>query len=99
MSVIPLRARCANCGADELLSRVAEGDGTCTSCHVRFCEDGVLLFLREVLRADVAYRLLIRSLRYLAGPSVNLHVLHEPLEGLNWRSALAEPGSASTRDR
>jgi hypothetical protein len=78
MSVTPLRGRCANCGAEEHLSRIADGDGACPFCHLPFCDDEEL-FLREVLRADVAYRLLIRSLRHLAVPSVNLHVLPEPL--------------------
>lgn len=78
MSVTPLRGQCANCGADEQLSRIAEGDGSCPFCHLPFCDDDEL-FLRQVLRADVAYRLLIRSLRRLSAPSVNLHVLPEPL--------------------
>jgi hypothetical protein len=83
MSVIPLRARCANCGADELLSRIADGDGICRACHLSFCDDNTLRFLQDVLRADVAYRLLVRSLRRLSTPSVGLRVLPGPLlEGL-----------------
>ena len=78
MSVTPLWGRCANCGAEEHLSRIAEGAGACPFCHLPFCDDDEL-FLRQVLRADVAYRLLIRSLRQLSAPAVNLHVLPEPL--------------------
>ena len=40
MSVTPLRGQCANCGADEQLSRIAEGDGACPFCHLPFCDDG-----------------------------------------------------------
>jgi hypothetical protein len=65
MAVISLRARCTNCGADELLSRIADDAGSCPFCQLSFCDDDSSLFLREVLRADVAYRLLIRSLRHL----------------------------------
>jgi hypothetical protein len=77
----PLQACCANCGAEELLSRIADGDGACPFCQLSFCDDETSLFqfLRDVLRADVAYRLLIRSLRLLAAPSVHLRVLPEPL--------------------
>jgi hypothetical protein len=78
MSVIPLRARCANCGADELLSRIADGDGICRACHLSFCDDNTLRFLQDVVRADVAYRLLVRSLRRLSTPSVGLRVLAGP---------------------
>ena len=41
MSVTPLRGQCANCGADEQLSRIAEGDGACPFCHLPFCDDDV----------------------------------------------------------
>ena len=48
MSVTPLRGQCANCGADEQLSRIAEGEGACPFCHLPFCDDDEL-FLRLVL--------------------------------------------------
>jgi hypothetical protein len=79
MTVIPLRGRCANCGADELLSQIADGNGACPFCHLPFCEEDGSSFLQQVLRADVAYRLLIRSLQRLSAPSVRLHVLPEAL--------------------
>ncbi|MEW6470894.1 MAG: hypothetical protein AB1679_01370 [Actinomycetota bacterium] len=97
MAVIPLRARCAHCGADELLSRIAQGNGTCRFCRLSFCDDDTFQFLREVLRADVAYRLLIRSLQELAAPSVALRVLPEPLleglwTGVPWREPVDSAG-------
>ena len=79
MAVIPLQARCANCGAEELLSRIAEDDGSCPFCQSSFCDGDGFLFLRDVLRADIAYRLLIRSLRDLSAPRIHLRVLPEPL--------------------
>ena len=39
MRVTPLRGQCANCGADEQLSRIAESDGACPFCHLPFCDD------------------------------------------------------------
>ena len=90
MTGASLRARCANCGADELLSRIIDDEGTCPFCQLSFCDDDRSLFLREVLRADVAYRLLIRSLRHLSAPGVHLRVLPEPLflglaAGVPWK--------------
>ena len=46
MAVTSLRARCANCGADELLSRIAEDSGSCPFCQLTFCDDDSSLFLR-----------------------------------------------------
>jgi hypothetical protein len=92
MSGIPLRARCAHCGADELLSQIAQGEGICPFCQLSFCDDHTVQFLRDVLRADVAYRLLIRSLQDLSAPSVALRVLPEPLlEGLWTAVSWGEP--------
>jgi hypothetical protein len=83
MTVIPLRGRCANCGADELLSRIADGEGMCPFCHLPFCDEDRSLFVQQVFRAEIAYRLLIRSVGRLSAPPVRLHVLPEPLlEGL-----------------
>jgi hypothetical protein len=88
-----LPARCTHCGAVDLLSQIANGDGLCPSCRLRFCDDAAtLLFLRDVLRVDIAYRILRHSLRDLAGPAVALQVLPEPLfEGLAAAVAPAEP--------
>jgi hypothetical protein len=96
MTVTSLRARCANCGADELLSRIADDAGSCPFCQLSFCDDDSSLFLREVLRADVAYRLLIRSLRRLSAPGVHLRVLPEPLffglaAGVPWQEGTDLP--------
>ena len=101
MAVTSLRARCANCGADELLSRIAEDTGSCPFCQLSFCDDDRSLFLRQVLRADVAYRLLIRSLRHLSAPGVHLQVLPEPLflglaAGVPWKEEGTALSSAVT---
>lgn len=83
MNVRPLRALCVNCGAEELLSRIANGDGSCPFCQLRFSEDDTLRFQQEAYRAHVAYRLLIRSLQNLGGSPPSIRVLPEPLyEGL-----------------
>jgi hypothetical protein len=60
MAVIPLRSYCANCGAEELLSRIAEEAGACPFCQLIFCEVPM-----ETSRGDVSYRLLIGSPRHL----------------------------------
>jgi len=39
MHVSSLRAVCANCRAEEELSRIAEGDGSCPYCRLSFCDD------------------------------------------------------------
>ena len=101
MAVISLRGRCANCGADELLSRIADDAGSCPFCQFSFCDDDSSLFLREVLRADVAYRLLIRSLRHLSAPGVHLRVLPEPLflglaAGVPWKEGTDLPSAVTT---
>jgi hypothetical protein len=101
MAVTSLRARCANCGADELLSRIADDDGSCPFCQLSFCDDDSSLFLREVLRADVAYRMLIRSLRHLAAPGVHLRVLPEPLflglaAGVPWKEGTDLPSAVTS---
>jgi|SRR5918996_5868473 hypothetical protein len=100
MAVTSLRARCAHCGADELLSRIAEGAGSCPFCQLSFCDDDSSLFLREVLRADVAYRLLIRSLGRLSAPGVHLRVLPEPLflglaAGVPWKEETELPSAVT----
>lgn len=101
MTVISLRARCASCGADELLSRIADGDGSCDLCESTFGGDeSPLLFLRDVVRANVAYRLLIRSLRDLSAPGVDLLVLPEPLflglaTGVPWQEGTELPSAVS----
>lgn len=94
MTVIPLRGRCVTCGADELLSQIADGTGSCGSCQSMFCGDeSPLLFLRDVVRADAAYRLLIRSLRDLSAPGVHLDIIPEPLflglaAGVPWQEGI-----------
>ncbi len=98
MVVTSLRARCAHCGTDELLSRIADDDGSCPFCQLRFCDDDSSLFLRDVLRADVAYRLLIHSLRRLSAPGVHMRVLPEPLffglaAGVPWQEGTDLPSA------
>ena len=41
MAVTSLLARCANCGTEELLSRIAEDAGSCPSCQLSFCDDSL----------------------------------------------------------
>lgn len=101
MAAISLRARCTNCGADELLSRIADDAGSCPFCQLSFCDGDRSLFLREVLRADVAYRLLVRSLRRLSAPGVHLRVLPEPLflglaTGVPWEEGTDLPSAVTT---
>ena len=79
MNVLSLRVRCAKCEAEDDLSQIAGGDGSCRFCALKFCDHDNLQFRLEAYRADVAYRLLVRSLQKIADLSASIRVLPEPL--------------------
>ncbi len=79
MNVLSLRVRCAKCDTEDDLSKIADGDGSCRFCGLKFCDHDPLQFRLEAYRADVAYRLLVQSLRKIADLPASIKVSPEPL--------------------
>ena len=79
MTALSLRVRCVKCKAEDDLSNIADGGGSCRFCGLKFCDHDPLQFRLEAYRADVAYRLLVRSLGKIADLPASIHVLPEPL--------------------
>ncbi|HEY8524460.1 MAG TPA: hypothetical protein VIL48_05835 [Acidimicrobiales bacterium] len=76
----PFAARCRRCRGELALVELAGArDGRCPRCGRRLTEGWAGLLRTEAVRADIARRQLVRSLRRLAGIPGHLEIRPHPL--------------------